>query len=229
MQNFIEKLDELYGKSRNENSIEKDEKNFAIFYPLKIELYFNTNMNYIIRKREFTKYLYIKDGARVYFSDADILTMLLQVNEKCIIGEVIESLKKLYQGKGEKFFFYIDKEKYEGDGLPAILSTQMLTNPQDIDVSFEDLLTLINMILVKDAASIPLWDDNPEFLKHTIVKYILLLKYHYVKDEKVKIYLDSVGYNTGCSIYKNYDTKEKRKKNNKIFYDFDTIENEEIL
>lgn len=196
---------------------------------MKIELYSDVNMNYIIRKSEFTKYLYVKNGARVYFSDADILTMLLQIKENYVIEKVIESLEKLYEGKGERFTFYMNEDKYEGEGLPIIFNSQMSNNPQDIDVPFEDLLTLINMVLAKDAASMSLWDNNPEFLKHTIVKYILLLKYYYFKDEKVKIYLDSVGYNTECSIYINYNTSEKLKKNNKIFYDFDTIENKEIL
>ena len=186
MQNFIENLDLLYKNSKNENDIAKNNKKFAIFYPLRIELDNYVNMNYIIRKSEFTKYLYIKNGARVYFSDADILTMLLQINEKDIVEKVIESLEKLYEGKGVKFFFYVDGDKYEAEGLPVVFSTQLLSNPQDIDIPFQDLFTLINMVLAKDAASMPLWDNNPEFLKHTIVKYIILLKYYYFKNERVK-------------------------------------------
>lgn len=229
MQNFIKKLDLLYEKSKSENDIAKNDKRFAIFCPLKIKLYNDINMNYIIRKSEFTKYLYIKNGARVYFSDADILTMLLQIKEKDIVGKVVESLEKLYKGKGEMFSFYVDEDKYEAEGIPVVFCTQMLNNPQDIDIPFEDLFTLINMVLAKDAASMLLWDNNPEFLKHTIVKYILLSKYYYFNNEKVKKFLDEVGYDTEYSIYINYSTSEKRKKNNKIFYDFDKIENEEIL
>lgn len=229
MQNFIKILDLEYVKMRKENDIEKENKNFAIFFPLKIELYNNVNMNYIIKKSEFTKFLYIKNGARVYFSDADILTMLLQIREKNTIEKMIDNLARLYQGKGDKFSFYVEQGRYEALGLPEIANSQILDNPQDIEISFEDLLTLINMILAKDAASKSLWDNNPEFLKHTIIKYILLLKYYYLKDKKVESYLDSIGYDTRCSIYKNYDTRKNQKKNNKIFYNFDVIEKAEIL
>ena len=229
MQNFIKELDSYYIKEKIRNHIEENNKNFLVFYPIKISLFDNMNSNFVIRKAEFTKYLFTRNGARVYFSDADILTMLLQIKEKDTICSLIKSLKELYIGKGKVFGFEINDVKYESVGLPLIHDRQVLENPQDIEISFEDLFILINIILAKDAASIPLWNNKVEFMKHTIVKYILLLKYYYLKDEKVKNYLNKVGYDIHKCIYENYDTKEKRTRNNKIFYDFATIEKSEIL
>lgn len=128
----------------------------------------------------------------------------------------------------KKFALYIPI-KVEMYGRESNNGRLWMTNPQDINISFVDLLILINLILAKDMVSAPLWTDKPNFLKHTISKYILLLRYYYYKDEKAKLFLESTGFDVEGDIYSNYDTQEKRNAKLKIFCDFDSFEKSGII
>lgn len=153
MSNFIQSLDYLYDDVRSKNNISLYNKKFALYIPIKVEMYGRESNN-----------------GRLW-----------------------------------------------------------MTNPQDINISFVDLLILINLILAKDMVSAPLWTDKPNFLKHTISKYILLLRYYYYKDEKAKLFLESTGFDVEGDIYSNYDTQEKRNAKLKIFCDFDSFEKSGII
>lgn len=229
MSNFIQSLDYLYDDVRSKINISSYNKKFALYIPIKVEMYGKENNNFIVRKGQFTKYLYVKKGCRVYFSDADILMMLLQIKTGSTIDLLIEELKKLYINEGELYNIVIGEDSYALKGIQEIANDQILTNPQDINISFVDLLILINLILAKDMASVPLWPDKPNFLKHTISKYILLLQYYYYKDENAKLFLESIGFDVESDIYSNYDTQEKRNAKLKIFCDFDSFEKARIL
>lgn len=229
MDNFIEDLDKIYQENRKENKIKRENKNFIWNIPLKIDLYGKMNQNYMIRKGWFTRFLYIKDNCRVYFTDADILTMLLQLKNKTTMNLLIENLSKAYKGCFMKYDMWIAKKKYELAGMTQIRDKQILTNPQDIDISFDELFILINLILSKDQASTPLWPNKSNFLKHTTSKYISLIKYYYYKDEAAKNHLLDIGYDVKKSIYSNYNTQAKRNEKRKIFNDFDKFEEQKIL
>lgn len=226
MNNFIRMLDELYEKEMKKY---KSSNNFILFTPVIIEQEGKVNDVYLIRKQEFTKYLYCKNGARVYFTDADILEMLLQIREKETMCSIINSLAEMYRDNGTKFTLQINEKKYDAKGLPLIQDKQMLKNRKDIDISFEDLQFLINIILAKDKASIVLWKDKPDFQRQTIVKYIVLLKFYYYNDVNAKEYLQQNGYDIDSDIHHNYNTKEKREKKNKTFCDFILFEKLNII
>jgi len=113
--------------------------------------------------------------------------------------------------------------------MAQIKDEQILTNPYDIDISFDELFVLINLILSKDQASTPLWPSRPDFLKHTTSKYISLIKYYYYKDEKARSYLLNMGYDVEKSIYSNYDTLDKRDEKRKFFCDFNEFEKNGLL
>ncbi|WP_313185097.1 hypothetical protein [Lacrimispora sp.] len=229
MENFIAELDYFYAQAKLKDNIKKGNKKYAIYIPIYIGENEKQNTNFLIKKNEFTKYLFIGNGARVYFSDADIISMLLQISNEDIMNELVVGLKNLYRGNGNKYQFFIDDTQYESIGLPPIFNSQILLNPQDIDMDFENVFLLVNMILAKDAAAVPLWGNKYEFMKHTIVKYISLLKYYYFHDILAKDYLNGIGYDIDCSIYENYNTEERRSANNKCFYDFDIFEKSGIL
>lgn len=229
MANFIADLDIVYRNARKKEKIKKGNNNFWIYIPVKINLYGKRNANYIAKKGEFTKFIYVKNNCRVYFSDADILTMLLQVKNRDTIDMFIEKLKEMYAGNTEKYEIELSGRNYEVEGLQAIYDAQILTNPQDIDISFNELLVLINLILSKDKAAAPLWTQKPDFLKHTICKYISLLKFYYYGDNNAREYLEVMGFNTQTDIYTNYDTKTKRDEKTHFFCDFDLFEKAGIL
>ena len=86
----------------------------------------------MVKKGEFTKFIYVKNNCRVYFSDADILTMLLQVKNRNTIDMFIEKLKEMYAGNTVKYEIELSGRNYEVEGLQAIYDEQILTNPQDM-------------------------------------------------------------------------------------------------
>lgn len=224
MSNFIEKLDYLYEDVRVKNKVSQYNKNFALYIPINVKVYGRNCKEFVIRKGQFTKYLYVKNGCRVYFSDADILMMLLQIKTKSTMDLLIAELKRLYMNEGEPYEIVIGEDSYILRGIKRIADGQILTNPKDINITFEDLLILVNLILAKDMMSVPLWLDKPNFLKHTTSKYITLLKYYYYMDEKAKTFLENLGFDVKGDIYSNYDTQKKRNAKIKIFCDFDSFE-----
>lgn len=229
MSNFIEDLDERYRRERKKNRIKKEDKTFVCNIPLRVKLYGSINENYIIRKGKLTRFLYIKNGCRVHFTDADILTMLLQIQNKDTMTSLIENLEIAYKSCVEKYYIWISKKKYEIEGIPQIEDEQILMNPQDVDISFNELFVLINLVLSKDQASTPLWPSRPNFFKHTTSKYITLIKYYYYGDMKARKYLLNMGYNVDEDIYSNYNTLDKRDEKRGFFSDFEVFEKSGVL
>ena len=230
MANFIKDLDELYKMARKVHKIREKNKSFLLFVSMKVNLYGDENTSFLIRKGEFTKFLYIRNNCRVYFSDADILEMLLQIKEKRTIDLLIEYLAMVYQGAADRFHIFVGEKRYEVMGIPQIRDTQVLTNPKDIDIVFEELLVLINLILAKDIAAVPLWEDSkPNFFKHTCAKYISLLKFYYYGNINAERYLKSIGYDTNEDIYSNYGSETDRDEKHNLFYDFKLFESSGIL
>lgn len=68
MENFVDDLDEIYTQYKNRKHIKK-----CIYLPICIKYNGKSYKNYLIRKDNNTKFVYIKDDCRVFFSDADIL------------------------------------------------------------------------------------------------------------------------------------------------------------
>lgn len=229
MSNFIEDLDKRYQKERANNKIKKENKTFVCNIPLTVNLYGKINENYIIRKGKLTRFLYIKNNCRVHFTDADILNMLLQIKNNNTIDSVIRNLQRAYKKYFENYNIWISGKKYEIVGMGQIKDEQILTNPQDIDISFNELFVLINLILAKDQASTSLWPNRPDFLKHTTSKYISLIKYYYYDDKNAKKYLMNMGYDVDKNIYSNYDTPNKRDEKRNFFLDFDKFEKQGLL
>lgn len=100
----VQDLDERYRRERKKNRIKKEDKTFVCNIPLRVKLYGSINENYIIRKGKLTRFLYIKNGCRVHFTDADILTMLLQIQNKDTMTSLIENLEIAYKSCVEKYY-----------------------------------------------------------------------------------------------------------------------------
>lgn len=230
MSNFIKDLDDLYKKESKENGIKFKDKSFSCNIPFEVQLYGKKSEKYIIRKkRKLTRFLFVEKGCRVYFSDVDILMMLLQLQERKTMDTLIEHLIKAYQGEVEKYFITICSTNYEVEGILKVEDEQVFTNPQDIDISFNELLILINLVLSKDRASNPLWPKQVDFFKHTVSKYIALIKHYYYGDIKARDYLLNMGYNVNEDIYSNYNTQQKRDEKRGFFSDFEVFEKSGLL
>jgi len=157
--------------------------------------------------------------------------MLLKVENRESIGKLVSYFNKMYQQKVEGLETYsiiFGDERYSVKGCFEIKNTQILLNRQDIDITFNDLLVLINLILAKDyyAFNSNRYSEhkNNNFLKTTCVKYISLLQYYYFEDEKAKLYLENNGYKTNEDIDYNYRRFRQKIKRNKIFQNFKEFE-----
>lgn len=229
MRNYIVDLDKLYQDELKKNADKKISKDFSIYVPLIVKIYGTQNGNFLIKKNEFTKYLYIKNGCRVYFSDADIIDMILQVKREQTLQNLIISLADAYHGNFDTYRIVLGQNEYEVKGIPQIKENQILVNHQDIDISFEDLFILVNLIISKDYAASPLWEGKPSFLKQTLVKYISLLKLYYESDVAAREYLVGMGYDVDKRIHENYADQEMRDEKNNYFCDFNVFEESGIL
>ena len=90
--NFIKDLDDIYTETHAKNPILKDNQKFCLHVPVETEIYGNKNRNFIIRKKkQLSRFAYIKNGCRVYFSDADILTMLLEIEDKNTMDRLLQA------------------------------------------------------------------------------------------------------------------------------------------
>lgn len=228
--NFIYDLDMLYKAAREGKHISRNNaKIYSLYYPIIFEYAGGVNRNFVIKKNEFTKYLYVRNGARVYFSDADVMNMILSLEKTSTVTELISAFKDLYRGNGVRHILYLNDMEYACRGLPIINDSQVLMNLQDIDMPFIDLWTLINLILTKDMYSNPLWPGKADFLKHTLVKYISLLQYYYFDNNIAKEYLNKVGYNTEGTLLDNFNSSSKTNENNKCFNEFEMFENSGLL
>ena len=218
MKNYIKYMDKEY------QATPKDNIDFCIYHPLKVIIYGEENNHFLIRKNQFTKFLFTKDGCRMYFSDADILTMLLKTDSESV-EMMISELVQLYHDINSKnckesFELSFAGKVFGAVGINRIDHEQTLTNHYDIEISFQDLVVLINLILSKDVASEELWHGEMNFAKHTIAKYVSLLRFYYFKDAKAEAYLKDMGWEMDHSIYRNYDTQKKRTEKASWFKDF---------
>ena len=64
---LLDDLDDIYRQKRRERIDANIDNNFIIYVPVLIKTEVFSNENYLIRKDKNIKFLYIKDGCRVYF------------------------------------------------------------------------------------------------------------------------------------------------------------------
>ncbi len=225
-ENFIADLDELHQNKLEESAYKGANKDFSVYVPVKVNIYGIQNENFLIKKSEFTKYLYIRSGCRVYFSDADIISMLLQIKDKTVIHYLIAQLIRAYRGEFENYQILVGQKEYEVCGICQVISGQILENEKDIDVPFDDILILLNLIVSKDyaASRLPQWRKKPSFLKQTLAKYISLLKFYYDSDMTAQKYLMDMGYNINKGVLENYADAQLRDEKNNFFCNFNVFE-----
>ena len=60
-----------------------------------------------------SRFAYIKNGCRVYFSDVDILTMLLEIEDKNTMDRLLQALiKAYYEEQKEQYYIRIGRSQY---------------------------------------------------------------------------------------------------------------------
>jgi len=178
------------------------------------------NKNFLFRKetraekREQgkTRILYIKDHVRVRFTDNDILDMMLKIEKKEVVCNILKNLKLIYTRKYAKTIMIMGEERYEVPLLPTVEYEQLLHSKKDISISFEDLYVLINLIIAKDIAANDTI-DKIDFYERTMYKYAMVLDYYYFNGEKGKELFEQMKILSTNDFYFDFEIGMYAKKN----------------
>lgn len=196
----IEDIFEGYAQEHREN------KNIVYYHDISIEILGDKidcfeSKHFIQIGKHRTQFLYRFNDVRAYFTDVDILTMLLQAKETPKFQKIIEGLMKWLKGVTEEAYVILDDKKYSFRSIIWNTDDVYFNTSKDIMVSEWHLLALINLIISKDIAATNLAKeedngDKYDFAIRTIKKYIVLLKWYGLQDSKAEEQLKSIGYDT---------------------------------
>lgn len=209
--NFIYDLDEVAANT--------DMK--YIFRNVVFDVKNRINSNFIFRKdtnprNSKTRILYVKDDVRVRFSDNDILEMIMSIEEKHIVQNMLQVFKEVYSGKYDTLLMRMGEEEYLIPALPIINFDKTLENRKDISISFDDLYVLINLIIAKDIASTEVI-GKMDYLKRTLSKYILVIGCYYFGGKAEKDCFQQMGIDFSGDFYTDFEIGERANDNrNKI-------------
>ena len=240
MNNFIIDLDNYYIKKRKAEKILNENNLYTVYLPLTFEFGKIKNKKFIIRKKDTkkgrgeekkTQFIFTHCDARAYFTDYDILKMLMSIDNEDVLSKIVENFKLLYSGSGSLYNMFINKKKYVIKGIEVPPHSQMLQNKKDIPMEYEDLMILIILVLAKDQAKDQAEEETTEIksYKRTLAKYISLLEWYRFNNDYAKQYLDNIQFPWDETIDINFDTAEKAKSLHKLFPKEEIFESSGLL
>ena len=202
---FLKRIDKLHKENRSVYGIEMSNNDFSSFInvePVDISL----TQKFIIRKQEKAKLLLVSGKQRVYLSDNDIISTILDMEKNCI-DWFLNYFIKLYNDEFEVFNFKLEDKLYKGIGISYYQSQREISLFSDTKIDINDFIFILNFIFSKDKQ----WENDTSqenFSKRTIIKYITLIDYYSNQSERSRNYLEKIGY----PIYKtNFVTASKIK------------------
>lgn len=217
--NFISLLEHRY--TIEKGKLSENNNSFSFYCPASISVNKKTNKDfelkhYLDRSKEHrTQILCTKKNTRVYYSDTDLLEMLIQIKDdrirKCILNAFIKwPYEKHYEGTvrvlNQRFSFNaIEIPPYSID----------LVDNYDLGLSLKELFYVINFVIAKDIYVSRKSRSGYSFDKRTINKYAALLLWHWYKDISVKKQLIEIGYKVNQSIRTNY--KDRNQNHDLVF------------
>lgn len=191
LMSFLKRIDKLHKENRSVYGIEMSNNDFSSFInvePVDISL----TQKFIIRKQEKAKLLLVSGKQRVYLSDNDIISTILDMEKNCI-DWFLNSFIKLYNDEFEVFNFKLEDKLYKGIGISYYQSQREISLFSDTKIDINDFIFILNFIFSKDKQ----WENDTSqenFGKRTIIKYITLIDYYSNQSERSKDYLEKIGY-----------------------------------
>lgn len=184
---FLKRIDKLHKENRSVYGIEMSNNDFSSFInvePVDISL----TQKFIIRKQEKAKLLLVSGKQRVYLSDNDIISTILDMEKNCI-DWFLNSFIKLYNDEFEVFNFKLEDKLYKGIGISYYQSQREISLFSDTKIDINDFIFILNFIFSKDKQ----WENDTSqenFSKRTIIKYITLIDYYSNQSERSRNYLE---------------------------------------
>lgn len=205
--NFIREIELDYQQSQSDLNLKY--KRFIYFNAIKVLINTVENNSFIIKhyidkNNQRTQYLYCRDGLRAYFSDVDVLLMLLQIEDVGKQEKILNALLKWL--RKETGIGYIEYKgiQYSFRSVHWCDNGLVFHTHKDIDVMEEDIIALINLIIAKDAAVTDIGNTGYDFAVRTVKKYLVLLRWYWYKDKNVENQLKSIGYRTADNLISNF-------------------------
>ena len=205
--NFIRTIESDYSQLKAECN---SSQGFIYLKPVKVVVNSVKNdsftiKHYVVFKNNHrTQFLYCRNCVRVYFSDVDILQMLLQIEDAGKQGKILNALSQwLWKGSGEGYIEY-EETSYSFQTIDWCDNSLVFHTHKDIDVPEKDVIALINLIVAKDVAVTKIGNGMHDFAKRTINKYLALLKWYWFKDKSVYEQLKSISYRTEKDLISNF-------------------------
>lgn len=216
-------LDEQYAADRTKYEIQQGNNGFESY--LSIEpLDFDAKGRFVCAKGyRKTKILFTPDKTHQYFSDADIIAILRDHENENTVFSIMEQLINLYNGSNSKFLFRINNEDFEGYGISYYngIEDQFLLKTDSI-IQLNELVFLMNMIFEKDRSYGQA--IHADTLKHTLCKYISLIKYYRWHDDRSALFLDKIQYPFNKSIEQLFVDRRKNIRLKRLFEKIEDFE-----
>lgn len=205
--------------------------NYYHYHNIKIHNEYSNN-SFVCLKQVKVKFLIIEEinKIKLYLTDADIIDLIIKL-EQNLYDMLLNSFYKLYTGISDAFKFTINEIDYSSLGLHFLdtdkkiyFNTQIETKA-DFDISLEDLINLINLILAKEQFAMDLTKEHSiNRTKRQLAKFIALSKFYRNKDHDSIKYLEQIEYDMRSDdvfwVYSNYRAQsriDKKFDDNKLF------------
>ncbi|MGM9551246.1 MAG: hypothetical protein ACI3XA_03225 [Clostridia bacterium] len=215
--NFLDYLDSEYSNTTAKNKRIKGKYSFRLYKGIE-PLCIKSNNKFVCVKMNKTKILFQQKGILTYLSDSDIVSTTMNLEPE-YFDLLLSGFSKVYlSAKNElsKFEFKIDGIVFQGYGLPFVESNYSFSLHSDVDISINEFIFIINLIITKDILYGESIEDNTVY-KRTMLKYKLLIEFYKLGDKKAEEYLTSMGYPIELELQEVFKTKQKTVEVNKLF------------
>lgn len=189
---LFEYLDRQYEEDRRRYGIQRENREFRSYLSIS-PLDFNAENRFIcVKDYKKTRILFTPNGTRQYFSDADIIAIFRDHGNDGTVCAVVDKLIQLYRGENVKFSFALNDQAFEGYGISFFDIVDTFSLKTDTTLTLNELVFLMNMVLEKDRSyGRKISEDT---LKHTLCKYITLIKHYRWHDVNSAIFLKKIKY-----------------------------------
>lgn len=221
---FLEYLDDLYAEVCKINNIQKDNEEFRIYENL-IPLDFTTKNAFLCLKAQKTKILFCQSNVKVYLSDNDIISSIVNLDGNTVnflMNEFVELFKK----PKNIFKFQINDQVFYGKGINYVDSDTNFLLHTDNVININEFIFILNMIFEKDR----LFSEvaKKDLLKFTLCKYISLIGYYKLKQNKYSDFLHKIKYPIEKEVNEVFNSPRNIEKYNKLFERIQLFEKEII-
>jgi len=176
MSSYIDGMDKIY-KERKKSIQEKFpryvlDEDYRIVEEIKTADLPLTNSFKVVKKRDSSICMFRNRGdrtAELYLSDLDIIKAIIQifhVNQHAH-KHLVMGLRKLINGKSEEVMFLLSDTAYSIEGF-GFYKEVIFTTEQDINISVNDLIFLICLIIEKEKKNKKKYNG-----RSTVYKYLL--------------------------------------------------------